>query len=224
MSRKPRKGYFVRGQFIAEGSEEDAQFKAELKGSETSKTDRKRESEALQALGQDLLNLRADLFARLALPDTLVEALHEVRRISDFEGRRRQMQFVGKLMRKLDGEEVEAIRQALDIQRAGSAEETQALHQAEAWRDRLLAGDAALTEWLLAHPNSDAQQLRALIRQARRDDATTAADVSQGLAPRKGKAYREIFQFVQQALRSRGEQVDDEKRHDDAGDFAAPSL
>ena len=99
MSRKPKKGYFVRGQFVAEGSELDL----ELKGTtEASKTDLKRESTELQKLGEELLTLRADLVERLALPDKLVDALAEVRRITNFEGRRRQMQYVGKLMRLLD--------------------------------------------------------------------------------------------------------------------------
>ena len=76
MSRKPKKGYFVRGQFVAEGSELDLQLKAELKGTdEASKTDLKRESTELQKIGTALLDLRADLMARLALPDKLVDAL-----------------------------------------------------------------------------------------------------------------------------------------------------
>lgn len=218
MSRKPKKGYFVRGHFVAEGSEEDLQLKAELKGTDVSKTDRKRESEELQALGQSLLSLRGDLFRALPLPDSLVEALHEANRISNFEGKRRQMQFVGKLMRKLDDEVIEAIRAALDIQRNGSAEEKLTLHQAEVWRERLLNEDHALTEWLEVYPHSDVQQLRTLIRQARKDDATTAADVSQGKAPRKGKTYRELFQLVQQALRNNQTQSEDARHWDAATD------
>ena len=105
MSRKPKKGYFVRGQFVAEGSELDLQLKAELKGSEISKTDLKRESAELQKLGESLMTLRADLFDALALPDKLVEALREAARITNFEGKRRQMQFVGKLMRGLDDDQ-----------------------------------------------------------------------------------------------------------------------
>ena len=92
MSRKPKKGYFVRGQFVAEGSELDLQLKVELKGTdEASKTDLKRESTELQKIGTELLDLRADLMARLALPEKLVDALAEARRITNFEGKRRQM-------------------------------------------------------------------------------------------------------------------------------------
>ena len=115
MSRKPKKGYFVRGQFVAEGSEMDIQLKAELKGTpDASRTDLKRESDELQDLGKELLSLRADLAESLGLPDKLVDALAEAKRITNFEGKRRQMQYVGKIMRKLDPELVLAARQALE--------------------------------------------------------------------------------------------------------------
>ena len=198
MPRKPKKGYFVRGQFVAEGSELDLQLKAELKGTDqASKTDLKRESAELQALGEALLGLRAEAFERLQLPERLAEALAETRRIDDFEGRRRQLQFVGKLMRKLEPAEVAAIRAALDEQRRGSAQATLALHEAEQWRDRLLAEGAALGQWVERFPATDAQQLRALIRQARKD-ARPAEHA--GAAARQGRAYRDIFQLVRAQL------------------------
>ncbi|MHA7599737.1 ribosome biogenesis factor YjgA [Alicycliphilus sp. T452] len=204
MSRKPQKGYFVKGHFVAEGSELDQQLKAELKGTTgATKTDLKREMEALQALGAELLTLRADLLARLDLPEKLQEALAEARRITNFEGKRRQMQFVGKLMRKLDDDTVAAIHAALDEQRSGSAAEKLALHQAEHWRDRLIAGDDALPLWLQQFPDTDTQQMRTLIRQARKDaPPEDKAAVSQGLAPRKGRAYRELFQLVREHMAS----------------------
>jgi len=208
MSRKPKKGYFVRGQFVAEGSEMDQALKRELKGTEgASKTDLKRESDALQQLGQDLLGLRADLVARLQTqghwPDRLAEALAEAKRITNFEGKRRQMQYVGKLMRKLEEASLEAMREALQEQQSGHSRHTAALHLAEAWRDRLIAEDPAFDEWLAAHPETDRQQLRALIRQARKDGtAPDARAVSQGQFPRQGRSYREIFQLVKAALQS----------------------
>ncbi|MBX3653414.1 MAG: DUF615 domain-containing protein [Ramlibacter sp.] len=201
MSRKPKKGYFVRGQFVAEGSELDLELKAELKGThEASKTDLKRESAELQKLGEDLLTLRADLMARLSLPDKLVEGLAEARRITNFEGKRRQMQFIGKQMRLLEPDVVEAVRATLDEQQRGSARHTLALHEAEQWRDRLIEDDGALAPWLQQHPDTDTQQLRALIRQARKDAQPDKASVSQGLAPRRGRAYREIFHLVREQL------------------------
>jgi len=201
MPRRPKKGYFVRGQFVAEGSELDLQLKAEQKHfQDNSKTELKRESAELQKLGEALMSLRDDLFERLGLPERLVLALDEARRITSFEGRRRQMQYIGKLMRGLDEETLAAARAALDEQRQGSARESLALHEAERWRDDLLEHDEALQRWLADHPGTDAQQLRALIRQARKDRQPTADEVSRGLVPRHGRAYREIFQIVKEQL------------------------
>ena len=78
MSRKPKRGYYVKGHFVPEGSELDLELKAELKGTtEKSRTDLKRESDALQALGEQLLTLRADLLAGLNLSEKLLDALAE---------------------------------------------------------------------------------------------------------------------------------------------------
>ena len=201
MSRKPKKGYFVRGQFVAEGSELDLELKAELKGTDqASKTDLKRESTELQKLGEALLTLRAEPFAALALPEKLVDALAQVRKITNFEGRRRQMQFVGKLMRGLEEEQRHAVRDALDEQHLGSAKVTLALHMAERWRDDLIAREDALGEWLRAYPDTDTQQLRALIRQVRKDEQPDQDAISKGLAPRHGRAFRDLFQLVRDQL------------------------
>jgi len=199
MSRKPKKGYWVKGTFVAEGSELDLELKAEQKG-EVSKTDLKRESEQLQKLGESLLTLRQDLMDGLALSDKLTDALEEMKRITNFEGRRRQAQFIGKLMRGLDEDTLQSIRHALDIQQKGSARDAMALHEAEKWRDELIANEEALPLWLAAHPDTDTQQLRALIRQARKDSAPDQDAISRGLAPRRGRAYREIFQLVKEQL------------------------
>ena len=115
MSRKPKKGYFVRGEFVAEGSELDLQLKAELRGTaDASRTDLKRESTELQKLGEALLTLRADLLERIGLSEKLQDALVEANRITNFEGKRRQMQFIGKLMRLLDPETLQSVRDALE--------------------------------------------------------------------------------------------------------------
>ena len=201
MSRKPKKGYFVRGQFVAEGSELDLELKAELKGTDqASKTDLKRESTDLQKVGTALLDLRADLMERLALPEKLVDALDEARKITNFEGKRRQMQFIGKLMRGLDEGVLASVREALEDQHQGSARETLALHEAEQWRDDLIADDAAFERWVQRYPETDTQQLRALIRQARKDRQPSQDEISKGLAPRQSRAYREIFQIVRGRL------------------------
>lgn len=203
MSRKPRKGYFVRGQFVAEGSELDQELKREMHGDGPSKTELKAQSAALQTLGEQLLDLRADLFEPLELPSRLVNALDELRRIADFEGRRRQGQYVGKLMRQLDDEQVGAIRAALDEQRKGSAAETLRLHAAERWRERLIEDDAAVNAWVTQFPDTEVQQLRALVRQARKDAPTpdAAHDAqARGQAPRQSRAFRELFQLIDTAL------------------------
>jgi ribosome-associated protein len=200
MSRKPKKGYFVKGHFVAEGSELDLELRAEQTGGAPSRTELKKESTELQKLGEALLDLRAELFARLALSETLVTALGELKRISNFEGRRRQLQYVGKLMRGLDPETLQAVRDALEEQHSGSAQQTLALHAAEKWRDDLIASDDAMQAWLQAHPQTDGQQLRALVRQARKDSVPTPDEVSRGEAPRRGRSYREIFQIVRDHL------------------------
>jgi len=150
----------------------------------------------VQKLGEDLLTLRTDLLLRLDLPEKLVEALAESKRISNFEGKRRQMQFIGKLMRKLEPETHEAIRTALVEQHTPSALETQTLHQSEMWRDRLIADDDALGQWINLSPSTDSQQLRALVRQARKDAVPERA----GQAQRHTRAYRDIFQLVRAQL------------------------
>ena len=197
MSRKLKKGYYVKGQFVAEGSALDLEYKRELKGTdEPTRTELKRESTELQKLGEDLLTLHSDLMTKLALPDKLVDAVAEAKRISNFEGRRRQMQFIGKLMRALDPTRLDEVRSALIAQHQPSARETQVLHQSEQWRDRLLADDDAVGQWITLCPDTDSQQLRALVRQARKD----AKPELPGQAPRHGRAYRDIFQLVREQL------------------------
>ena len=107
-------------------------------------------------------------------------------------------------MRRLDDAAIESIHAALQQQRSGCAADAMLLHQIEQWRDRLLAEtghEQALTEWLQHQPQTDAQQLRALIRQARKEQqALPPAPAGQG--PRHGKAYRSVFQLLQQALKT----------------------
>lgn len=184
---KAIKGYWSHGRFV-----KPEEIALEEVGP-PSKTQLKAEADEKQALGEALLTLRADLMARLDLPDKLIDAIAQAKKITNFEGKRRQMQFIGKLMRPLD---TEPIRAAIDEQKNGSAQLTLALHLAEQWRDKLIASDDALGDWLSEHPDTDAQQLRALVRQARKD----AKPEKPGEAPRHGKSYREIFQLVRQTL------------------------
>lgn len=131
-----------------------------------SKTQRKRETSALQALGAELAKLAPAQRARIELPDALREAIDFLDRIASFEARRRQMQYIGRLMRAVDAD---AIRAAIGRATGDSKEAVALMHRAERWRDRLLDGDAALTEFLGEHPQVDAQRLRSTIRAARRE-------------------------------------------------------
>ena len=189
---KAIKGYWSNGRFV-----KPEEIALEEVGP-PSKTQLKAEADEKQALGEALLTLRADLMARLDLPDKLLDAIASAKKITNFEGRRRQMQFIGKLMRPLDAE---PIREAINEQLNGSAQLTLALHLAEQWRDKLASDDDALSAWLSEYPATDAQQLRALIRQARKDYKPEKP----GEAPRHGKSYREIFQLVKAAMKSKAE-------------------
>ncbi|WP_425495160.1 ribosome biogenesis factor YjgA [Pandoraea horticolens] len=163
---------------------------SELADEGPSKSQRKRESHALQDLGEELVNLGKDALARVPMPDNLERAVRDCRKITAHEGRRRQMQYVGKQMRTLDESEVEAIRRALDVINGVSKAETAKLHALERWRERLLTKDEALTELLAQHPGADAQQLRTLVRNARREQA----------AQKPPKAFRELFQALKDLL------------------------
>ena len=204
MSRKPKKGYYVKGVFVAEGSDRDLELKAELKGTwDATRTDLKKESDALQDLGEALLGLRPKLLERLQLPEKLVDALAEQKRLTNFEAKRRQMQFIGKLMRKLDESQVEAAKAALEEQRTGVSREQTHILVAEQWRDRLIVSDDHLGVWLDQFPATDVQHLRTLMRQVRKDDATAIAKAKEAEAKghilppaKKGKAYRELFQLL----------------------------
>ena len=200
MSRKLKKGYFVRGEFVAEGSERDLELTRELKGTDDqSRTDMKRESDELQKLGEDLLMLRPEIIAKLDLSEKLKDAVVEAKRITNFEGKRRQMQFIGKLMRKIEPEVLGTVRTALTEQTSGSAQDNLVLHMAETWRDRLISEDDAFGDWINQYPDTDAQQMRALIRQVRKDIKA----VVPGEAVRHGRAYRDIFHTVREHLRAR---------------------
>ena len=158
-----------------------------------SKTAQKKAMHELQSLGEALMALPDARIDAIGLPESLREAVRAAQRTKSFEGRRRQIQYLGKLMRKADAD---PIREAVAAFQLGHAKDALALHQAERWRAELLADDEALTRWSREHPASDLQQLRSLIRNARKDVTPEPA----GAAPRHGRAYRELFQFVRAAL------------------------
>lgn len=116
MSKRPRRGYYVKGEFVTSGSEADQRFRDELHDANApSRTARKKASESLQHLGEELIAARKALLAGLPLPDELKDAIFEARNITSFGARRRQVQLIGKLMRRLDDDAVDAIRAALRV-------------------------------------------------------------------------------------------------------------
>ncbi len=151
-----------------------------------SKSQKKRDMHELQSLGEDLLTLPMDRVTPLALPEILMDALRAAKKITAHEGRRRQIQYIGKLMRQVDPE---PIREAVAAFKLGHAKDSLALHESERWRAELLANDEALQRFIAEHPGIDVQQLRSLVRAARKDAAGAPEQ-------RNGRAFRELFQFI----------------------------
>jgi ribosome-associated protein len=131
-----------------------------------SKTKRKQAMHALQDLGEALVKLNAQELARLSLPEPLSEAIIEAKRLTKHEAIRRQMQYIGRLMRQIDAEPIQA---QLDAWRGNRDHEAARHHRLERWRDRLLVEEGAVTEFADAYPHADVQQLRNLVRNARRE-------------------------------------------------------
>jgi ribosome-associated protein len=154
-----------------------------------SKSALKRQSHDLQALGLEVAAWPEQRLAAAPMPEALREAILEYRRTKSHEGRRRQLQYVGKLMR---GADEAALREAVAAAKLGSARETLALHEAERWRTELIADDGTVARWLQQHPGTDTQQLRSLVRAARRDAVAPEA--------RQPRSHRELFQFIKAAM------------------------
>ena len=151
-----------------------------------SKSQLKREMTALQKLGEILVDAPRDRVRKVPMPEDVLDAILQCQQISSHEGRRRQLQYVGKKMRTLEEAEVAAIQKVVDSWRGASKAEAAALHTIERQRERLLADDGALTELRSQHPELDMQHLRTLIRNARKEQADN----------KPPKAYREIFQIL----------------------------
>jgi ribosome-associated protein len=151
-----------------------------------SKTRRKQAMHDLQALGEALVALPDERIEALALDERLFTAIRDYRGTRTHEGRRRQMQYIGKLMR---GTDPQPVREAVAAMQLGRAHDALALHAAERWRAELLASDDAVGRWRAEHPHSDLQQLRSLVRAARKDAAAVPEQ-------RSGRAFRELFRFI----------------------------
>ncbi|MDY0331615.1 MAG: ribosome biogenesis factor YjgA [Thiomonas sp.] len=152
-----------------------------------SKSQVKRDMLALQELGERLIALPAHIIRQADLPEALRDAVLEAQRITAHGGRKRQTQYVGKLMRTVDAAAVRAIIASATLDDRASVAR---MHALERWRDTLLADDQAQTEFLDKFPGADAQQLRQLVRGAR-------AEVGVNKPPR---LTRQLFQFVKAAI------------------------
>jgi ribosome-associated protein len=152
-----------------------------------SKTKRKEAMHALQDIGKELVKLPANKLERLALPDDLRRAVEDCRRFTKHEAIRRQLQYIGRLMRSVDEE---PIARQLAAWRGESEEEKALLHRIERWRDRLIENDEALTLFLNDYPQADATQFRQLIRNARHEAASS----------KPPKSSRAIFKLVREVV------------------------
>lgn len=158
-----------------------------------SKSQRKREMTELQDLGEELVALNPAKLHSLALPETLHDAIEQARGMAQRGARKRQLQYIGRLMREVDAA---PIQRALEAVRQPQRQATLQFHQVERWRERLLAqGDAALQEFSNAYPGADRQHLRGLLRNAE-------AEAAAHKAPR---AARLLFQYVREVLEAHQE-------------------
>ncbi|MBC7004979.1 ribosome-associated protein [Photobacterium sp. BZF1] len=150
-----------------------------------SKSEMKRDMEALQKLGEELVNLKPNALAKVPLDEEMLEAVKDAQRFNK-EARRRQLQRIGKLMRQV---EVEPIQAALDKINNKHNQATAELKKLEQKREKLIEnGDSMINAILVDHPDADRQRLRQLVRQANKEKAQN----------KPAKAYREIFQYLKE--------------------------
>jgi ribosome-associated protein len=152
-----------------------------------SKTKIKKQMHELRDLGEELTELGKDQIAQLDIPENLRDALREMHRTKTFGAKRRQLQYIGKLMRDVDTAPIIA---KLNTWKGTSQQHIGYMHQLERWRERLLESDAALTELLAKYPETDVQRLRTLIRNTHKERE----------AGKPAKNYREIFQVLRETI------------------------
>ena len=172
-----------------------------------SRSQQRREALAVFDLGEKLVALPDSQLAKLPMPEALVDLVRETRRITSPGAHKRQLQFLAKNMRRESDETLDAIRRALEHDRADARRETAELHRFEALRESLIeGGDAALAAFIEEHPHADRQHLRQLARNAREER----------LHNKPLHAYRELFRELKQIVA--GEAGDDEGDETGAAD------
>ena len=153
-----------------------------------SKSELKRQMTERQKLAEVLAALSSDALKTIPLDEAIKKAIAETNKIKSFEAIRRHKQYLGKLMRFLDEEELAAIQKRLDAIQGVSKAETAKLHFLESYRDRLIAHDDAFTKMIEQYPDMDIQNMRTLIRNARKEKELN----------KPPKAYREIFRVLKE--------------------------
>lgn len=159
--------------------------------SRPSKSQRKRDMLALQKLGEDLIELAPEQLGRMNLPEDLTEAIRFYHTLKDKEARRRHLQFIGTVMRRLDAAPIHQALDELDQLRFQQAEN---FHQIEQWRDALIAGDEALLEELVQRFDLDRQPTRRMVRVAAEEKA----------AGKPSKQGRALFRLLRQRFEQEG--------------------
>ncbi|MFA0313314.1 hypothetical protein BH581_11405 [Vibrio splendidus] len=150
-----------------------------------SKTEMKTDMDALQKLGEELVELKPSILDKFPLSEDLAQAIKDAQRFKN-EAKRRQLQYIGKVMRNVDPEPIQA---ALDKIRNKHSQATIELHKLEQLRDRVVAeGDAAISDVMEMYPEADRQRLRQLARQANKEKS----------ANKPAKSSREIFQILKE--------------------------
>ncbi|MFZ4534974.1 ribosome biogenesis factor YjgA [Propionivibrio sp.] len=162
-----------------------------------SKTRRKQAMEELQALGEELVALSKDRIKKIDISEELREAVVEAQRMMrPDEAKRRQMQYIGKIMRNV---EVEPIRAALALVRGDSASETAKLHRLERLRTELLADEKVLHEIATLYPSVDLQHLRSLRRAALKEHELN----------KPPRSYRAIYQLLKELEQDANNETED---------------
>ena len=166
-----------------------------------SKTKLKAEADAQQAIGKKLIDLSKEKLLKLDLPETLFDAVIEAKRLTANGAIRRQLQYLGRLMRDVDSTRIEEQLQAWD---GKNVQENARFHTMERWRTRLITEPNALQEFLVQFPLADIQQFRTLIRNAQREE----------LAQKAPKSSRELFKLIRE-LSETGTALDEDVADED---------
>ena len=162
-----------------------------------SKTKRKQQMHELQDIGEELVELSKEALSKIPMSEDLLDAIKEYKRLNAHEARRRQMQFIGKIMRK---EDTAPIREKLEQIRGSSTAATALLHRIERYRSAMIDKDEAITQFLSDFPHASVQELRTLVRNTRKE-------AEQAKPP---KSFRELFQFIKAVLEHNPDETDED--------------